>query len=277
MPYRQKLNAVRHDFIMASQSCSGTIDDMKDMDQRDLCLRVINGDESAVNTVVEHYADMVYSVCYRILRNPADAEDAAQSVFIRFNEKKHTFDQNVKLAGWLCRTAIFISQNRLQKKHTRSFHERKAVQMKTETLEEKDVCNTREMENPRISGLIDAAVGQLPDKYRHVILMHFVGGVRKSDVAKTLGLGRSTVSMRLSRGIKKIQNSLAKAGVSVSASAMVFQLQRDESGLASPEFKSTIKDAIRGMKSGGAESASSRLVRSAAPPRSPPCPSRIPS
>ncbi len=61
---------------------------------------------------------MVYNTCLRILGNSADAEDAAQATFVVFLKKAKHLKHGTKLAGWLYRTAKFVSREHLRAQQT---------------------------------------------------------------------------------------------------------------------------------------------------------------
>src|SRR3954469_25853397 len=57
-----------------------------------LLTKLAAGDKAAWDALVRRHADIVFSVVSRIVRNPADAEDAGQEAFLRLKEYARTFD-----------------------------------------------------------------------------------------------------------------------------------------------------------------------------------------
>ncbi len=60
---------------------------------------ITNRDAEALSELVSRYADLVYGVCRRVVRNEADAEDVAQDCFLRLARTKSP--PRSSLAGWL--------------------------------------------------------------------------------------------------------------------------------------------------------------------------------
>lgn len=64
---------------------------------------------------VREYQDMVYAVAVRLLASPADAEDAAQTVFLRAFERFNEIRDNPAVAGWLKTVTTNHCLNHLQR------------------------------------------------------------------------------------------------------------------------------------------------------------------
>ena len=56
--------------------------------------------------LLERHQDAVYSLCYRVLRHPQDAEDACQEVLLEVSRQVDAIDQPAGFAGWLYRTTL---------------------------------------------------------------------------------------------------------------------------------------------------------------------------
>src|SRR5688572_505673 len=72
------------------------------------------GDPRAFAALVEQYEKPVYNVALRMLRNPEDARDIAQSVFMKAYENLANYDPQYKFYSWIYRMAINESLNILR-------------------------------------------------------------------------------------------------------------------------------------------------------------------
>src|SRR4051794_33644535 len=82
------------------------VDERADDDDRDqLAAFVEHGDEVAFARVVERHWTLVLGVCRGVLRDPADADDAAQSVFIALARRAQALVDHPALTAWLRRAA----------------------------------------------------------------------------------------------------------------------------------------------------------------------------
>jgi len=74
-------------------------------DEKYLIERVKAGDKEAYTGLVNSYKDMIYTVCLRMLRSEADAEEAAQDVFVKVYRSLGSFQAKAKFSTWLYRIA----------------------------------------------------------------------------------------------------------------------------------------------------------------------------
>ncbi len=72
------------------------------------------GDKAAFNQVVEKYQQPVYNICYQMLGNIHEAEDAAQEVFLRAYTKLDTYDDRRQFSSWLFAIASHYCLDRLK-------------------------------------------------------------------------------------------------------------------------------------------------------------------
>lgn len=64
------------------------------------------GSESAFRTLVNDHKDRVYNTCMGFLRNPHDAEDVSQEVFIEVYDSINDFREDSSLSTWIYRIAV---------------------------------------------------------------------------------------------------------------------------------------------------------------------------
>ncbi len=152
-------------------------------------------DEEAFNEIVNRYADKIFRLGLRITRNPSDADEVLQEVFLTVEKRLDKFREESKFSTWLYRVAANASYMHLRAKKKRyeyelsledytSYNEYGAlqgVQIKDWSNRPDEVLLSREgME------IIERAVNELPVAYRLVFHLRDVEGLTNPEVAKVI-------------------------------------------------------------------------------------------
>lgn len=127
---------------------------------------------------------MVYRLAMVYLGRRADAEDAAQEVFIRLLRRAPAFADGEHEKRWLLRVTANLCRDQL-----RGFWRRRAVELEPDLP----------AGDPEALGLAEAIVA-LPEQYKGPIHLHYCEGYSVAEIAEILKLGESAVKMRLKRG-----------------------------------------------------------------------------
>ena len=147
-----------------------------------------------LETVLERYADLVLRTALGLVKNRADAEDIAQDVFVSLVRAQPRFESEEHCRAWLIRVTI----NRCK-----SFF-RSAWQSRTQGMEEEfpDASFTP------AESTVTQAVNALPEKYRRVVVLYYIGGYSTAEIAALCALPQNTVLSQLSRARGLLRKSL---------------------------------------------------------------------
>ncbi|KAB7704111.1 RNA polymerase sigma factor SigW [Bacillus aerolatus] len=174
--------------------------------------QVLKGDQNAFGEIVELYKDKVYQICYRMLWDRYEAEDAAQETFIKAFINIHTYDPGKKFATWLYRIATNLCIDRIRKKKP-DYHLDAEV-AGTEGLNMYSQVASAEklpeeaVENLELKETIQAAIFKLPEKYRSVIVLKYIEELQLQEIAEILELPLGTVKTRVHRGREALRKYL---------------------------------------------------------------------
>jgi len=164
--------------------------------------------EADFRALAERHLAAVYSACLRRLGgNAADAEEAAQAVFVALAREapRIRVRGGTGLLGWLLAVSRHVSLNRIRERERRSRHEREAAAMRkadrTERLWEE------------AQGLLDELVDRLPRPQREAIQLHFLGGLTQRQAARAMGVGESTLQMRVRAGLERLRDLFRRKGL----------------------------------------------------------------
>jgi len=161
------------------------------------CLR---RDPSAQKLLYDSYSSKMYSLCYRYVRNPMEAEDILVTAFVKIFDKIQQFKSEGSFEGWIRRIVVnealtFLRRNR-------------SMYLETE-LEQAD----REPDYSALSDHLEAEdllkmIQELPTGYRIVFNLYAIDGYSHKEIADQLGISENTSKSQLSRARTFLQKLL---------------------------------------------------------------------
>lgn len=181
----------------------------------DLVCRVRNGDSAAFELIMRRNNSRVYRLARSVLRNAAEAEDAAQDAYLRAFEKLDSFRGPDGFASWLGRIVLNEALGRLRKsrqvvsmeEHRRG-HEREARVKLAETLTSHKQDPEYLAANSQLRILLEQAIDELPQAFRTVFILRAVEGLTVLETAELLSIPPETVKTRFHRARKRLRASI---------------------------------------------------------------------
>jgi len=157
---------------------------------------------------------MVFGTAVRLLGNAADAEDAAQTVFLRAFQRFEDIGSSPAAAGWLKTTTTNVCLNHLSRYRNRRrlFSEMTDgdddMPAFADSLAATDPAPLDRLERAVADEAVEAAVRALPDHQRvPLVLFHFEGASYQS-IAETLGVSLGKVKTDIHRGREALRRVL---------------------------------------------------------------------
>ena len=187
------------------------------MDDLALVSRARAGEASAFEALVVRYQRKVYAVALGIVRDPDQAWDVAQEAFVRVHGHLAEFKGESSFSTWVMRIASHLSIDSLRR-------ERKSRRDQLEDVGEAALAEGGEgiMATPlgldpganllrrELAGRMQAALDELPEIHRTILVLREVEGLSYEDLAERLGIQKGTVMSRLFHARKKMQAALSE-------------------------------------------------------------------
>ena len=148
-----------------------------------------------IEYAVEQYSQMLFRVCYNILCNKHDAEDALQETFLKYMLKAPLFRDSDHEKAWLIKVATNISKNMVR------FNNRHAAE------------NLDELRGIGISyddRDIFEMIMHLPSKYKIVLDLYYIEGYKANEIADITDTSPVTVRKRLQYGRMMLKKELER-------------------------------------------------------------------
>jgi RNA polymerase sigma-70 factor, ECF subfamily len=170
------------------------------------------GDQNAYAEIVEIYKNKVYQLCYRMLGNRHEAEDAAQEAFIRAYINIDTYNPNMKFSSWLYRIATNLSIDRIRKKKPDFYLDAEVSGTDGLTMYSQfastEASPEDALESLELQETVQKAILKLPEKYRSVIVLKYIEELSLQEISEILDLPVGTVKTRIHRGREALRKQL---------------------------------------------------------------------
>jgi RNA polymerase sigma-70 factor (ECF subfamily) len=174
------------------------------------------GDAQAFETLIRTHAGRLIRVAQRILGNEEDARDAVQEAFISAYKSRQQFNADSKIGTWLHRIAINAA---LMKLRTKRRHPEESI----DDLEPRFLPTGKHLEKfvsweqpvdemlaqKETASFVRAAIDELPEAYRTVLLIRDIEGFSNQEAAEILGTTTNAVKIRLHRARMALRSLLA--------------------------------------------------------------------
>jgi RNA polymerase sigma-70 factor, ECF subfamily len=174
--------------------------------------QVLKGNQNAFEEIVEIYKDKVFRLCYRMLGNTHESEDAAQETFIRAYVNLNSFNLKLKFSTWLYRIATNLCIDRLRKKKPDYYLDAEIAGTEGLTMYSQLPADTvlpeKEIESMEIQEQIQKEISKLPEKYRAVIVLKYIEELSLNEISEILEMPLGTVKTRIHRGREALRNQL---------------------------------------------------------------------
>lgn len=182
--------------------------------EQELLRRVQAGEKEQFYELIKPYERRVYTAAFAVLRNEAEAEDAAQEAIIKAFTHIHQFRAEARFSTWLIQIAVNEALMRRRKAHSQIMEPIGEHQEEDGSYTPRDFADWREipseaLERKEIRQRLASAVAALAEKYREVFVLRDVQHLSIEETAEALGISRASVKTRLLRARLMLRDMLA--------------------------------------------------------------------
>jgi RNA polymerase sigma-70 factor (ECF subfamily) len=176
------------------------------------------GKPDAFTHIVDSYQVSVFNLCYRMLGDPYEAEDAAQETFLRAYKSIKSYDPKRSFSTWILSIAAHYCIDQLRRKRLNVTHleEKPFLELPDPGMDPESSLSENESQR-RIRSLLN----NLSETDRAAVIMFYWYEFTYEEIATALNLSLSAVKSRLHRA--RIQ--LAKTWTEQKTSATGFERQ----------------------------------------------------
>lgn len=166
--------------------------------------QALAGESEAFVQLIELYQRSVFNLCYRMLGNAEDAEDAAQETFLRAFHALRKYDQGRSFATWLLSIAAHYCIDQIRKRKMIVFSLEDLPDLEFATAEALPETTVAIREDQR---RIQQLLQMLAETDRAAIILYYWYDFSYEEIAQTLSLTVSAVKSRLHRARRALAES----------------------------------------------------------------------
>jgi len=162
---------------------------VREDDDPALVRRCRDGERSAFEQLVVRYQKPVYNAALRMLHDPQDAMDVAQTTFLKAFEHLADYDPSFKFYSWIYRIAVNESLNALGA--------RKSLEAINGEEPDEAPGPDLQVEGEQTGRAIEDALMLITPELRSVVVLRHLMHLSYRDMSDILGLPEKTVKSRL--------------------------------------------------------------------------------
>jgi len=184
--------------VIAIEHFNSCVDRVKE--DNEIRARLARDDPSALDLIWDLYASDLLGYLVGILCSRNDAKDALQDVFVTISKKRTAVSNAKQLKPYLFRMSRNVALNRIKSDKRRHDKHLAAPQW----LELNEEGGTRDERTDQI----EAALVELPENQRSVVIMKFYREISFREIGEILKLPENTAASRYRYGMAKLKQLL---------------------------------------------------------------------
>lgn len=177
--------------------------------------RILSGEKHLFHDLIRSCERSIYLLLFSLLKNEADAEDAAQETVIKVYQNLHLFRGDAQFRTWALSIARNEGLGRLRKQGSRREESLDAnTDEQTGDYTPAILTSWREipsdaLEQKELRNILFSAIQGLPEIYRNIVVLRDVEEMDIHETAAALGISEGAVKVRLHRARAMLQRELA--------------------------------------------------------------------
>ena len=170
-----------------------------------LVTRCLAGDQFSFSRLIERFRGQVYGLCYRMLGQREDAEDATQETFVRVAKNLHRWDPTRSFEPWLLTIAGNRCRTKLSKRKRRPLH----FSLEAPVADDSHLVR----QGQQLAEEIHLALAGIRKEYREAFQLFHFSELGYNEIAQRLDVPLGTVKTWVHRARKDVVSKLQQRGV----------------------------------------------------------------
>ncbi|MBU8921825.1 MAG: RNA polymerase sigma factor [Bacteroidales bacterium] len=185
-------------------------------ESKSLVKAFLDGDKRAFDRLIVLHQRMVFSLCFRLLGEYDEADDAAQDVFIKVHRYIGGFRFESSFRTWIYRVTVNACRNRMDRREYRMKNKKVSIEKgPSHRGEDSPMDIPDRSESPlgsiarkEVGRMIHEAIGLLSGEQKMVVVLKDIQGRSYDEIVDMTGMKMGTVKSKLSRARLKLRELL---------------------------------------------------------------------
>ena len=192
------------------QKDDGTVShsaDASQVEDNELVKRVCMGETQLFRLLIERHQQHIFNLCYRMLRQFEEADDATQDTFLKAYRSLKQFRGDARLKTWLCQIARNECLNRLRHENMASLDQQLTTDHSFQ-IADSTPSPLELIEQQETQSIIHEAINKLPHQYRLVITLFHLNGLSYEEISQVMEIPMGTVKTHIFRARELLKSKL---------------------------------------------------------------------
>jgi RNA polymerase sigma-70 factor, ECF subfamily len=182
------------------------------VEDRELIRSCLRGDRQAYRALLARYQDPIFGYCLRMIKDSGQAEDIAQEALVRTLTRLESYDERYSFSAWVFKIATNLCIDHLRKAKRIAYSLDQEIEGKDGSFRRELAADTPDPSERLLAEeqmrMLDAAVAELPEHYRAILLLRHRENLSYEEIARILELPIGTVKIRIHRARERIKRRL---------------------------------------------------------------------
>lgn len=171
--------------------------------ERDIIIKLKQGDKDAFETLYNCYWAKVYKFTQLYITNTVDISEVVQEVFVKLWESRHLIDEDKHFEGFL-----FITTRNLIFNYSRRYFNQEALKVTVLRAMEESYNIEEELDAADLKRYIDKLISQLPPRQQEVFRMSREQHMSNREISIQLSIAEKSVERSMNLALRFLRKNL---------------------------------------------------------------------
>lgn len=191
-------------------------------DDKQLLLRLREGDEKAFAQIYELYWEKMVSYAIKLTKSEDEGADIVQNIFVSLWNRRVNLEINGTLGSYLIKSTRNLSLRYIEQNiHRNNFMERLTLHLRNIP----SVAPDQELNVKELHWQYNRSIGRLPKKMKEIYVLHATGQLSYREIAERLNVAETTVKKQISNARKILSKAIPKEYTTLLGACISFLLK----------------------------------------------------